>query len=103
MPENKFPVIKQHKLSHIPQLKVDPSIFEPKFDAGCAMYNCNATCCQHGVMVDIEERENILAYAELIQKFMEPHQDKNPDSWFDNEEEFDPDYPSGRIVGTQTR
>lgn len=103
MPENNFPVIKKHKLSHIPQLKVDPNIFEPKFVADCAMYNCNATCCQHGVMVDLEERENILTHAELIQKYMEPHQDKNPDGWFDKEEEFDLDYPSGRVVGTQTR
>lgn len=67
------------------------------------MYNCNAGCCQQGVMVDLRERENILAHAELIQRYMEPQQDNNPDAWFDKEVEMDSDYPSGRVVGTQTR
>jgi hypothetical protein len=103
MPENHFPVLRSHKLSHIATLKVDHSILEGTFAAGCSMINCNATCCRQGVMIDPAERENILAHTELVQQHMEPHMDKDPVGWFDAEEEIDLDFPSGRAVGTQTR
>lgn len=103
MADLKFPLLHHHKVSHISELKVDPSIFEATFSAGCSMANCNATCCKQGVMVDLVEREKILTHASLIQRYMEPHMEKNPDVWFDTEEEQDLDFPSGRAVGTQTR
>jgi hypothetical protein len=54
-------------------------------------------------MVGPGERNRILAHAELIQRYMEPHQDKDPAGWFDDDEEVDTDFPEGRAVGTQVR
>jgi hypothetical protein len=54
-----------------------------------------------GVKVDVAERDRILAHAELVQQAMEPGQRKEPAAWFEAKEEVDPDFPSGRCVGTQ--
>jgi hypothetical protein len=101
MEEKPIQVIYNHHLNHIPTLKVDPVVLESKFAHECSMANCNATCCQHGVMVDLKERENILQNADLIKSYMEPQQEHDVTKWFDLEEEDDLDFPSGRAVGTQ--
>lgn len=54
-------------------------------------------------MADLKERDRILEHAPLIQKHMEPHQEKDPSCWFDSTDESDIDYPSGRAIGTQAR
>ena len=102
MADRKYLELRNHHLAHIPVLKVDPVVFEAKFIHGCSMQNCNASCCQGGVMLDVKERDNILRHADLIRKHMEPGQVKDPQAWFDSEEELDTDYPSGRGIGTQT-
>ncbi len=94
--------LRNHNLTHLPVLKIDPVVFEAKFTHGCSMQNCNASCCQGGVMLDVKERDNILRHVDLIRAHMEPDQVHDPGVWFDNEEEVDSDYPSGRGVGTQT-
>jgi hypothetical protein len=91
----------RHSLSHIPELKVNPSLFKKRFAQGCSMLQCNADCCSGGVFADVKERDNILAHVELIQQHMEPGQEKNPDKWFENFEVDDIDFPSLKAVGTQ--
>lgn len=102
MAEKPFPVLTDHKLTHLPNLKVDPVIFSATFSHACSMQNCNATCCQGGVLLDVKEKENILSQADIVLRYMEPDQVRDPQKWFDNEEEADADYPSGRGDGTQT-
>ena len=53
-------------------------------------------------MLDVTERDNILRHADLIREHMEPDQVQDPAAWFDQELEYDSDYPSGVGVGTQT-
>ena len=101
MADRQFQELRTHKLKHIPVIKVDPVVFEAKFDHGCSMQNCNASCCQGGVMLDLRERDNILHHADLIRRHMESSQVQDPEKWFDNEEEVDPDYPSGVGMGTE--
>ena len=102
MEEKWIPEIRNHRLTHIPTLRVDPVVFESKFSHGCSMSNCNASCCQHGVMVDLQEREKILQNADLIKPHMEPEQEHDASRWFDSDDERDADFPSGRAVGTQS-
>jgi Fe-S-cluster containining protein len=102
MTDRQFQVLRHHKLSHIPVLKVDPLVFELRFTRGCSMQNCNAACCKGGVMVDIEERDTILRHADIVRRHMEPGQVQDPQSWFQADEELDMDFPSGRAVGTRT-
>ncbi len=64
------------------------------------MVNCDAACCSYGVWVDVQERDQILAHASLVRRTMEPQQERNPDRWFEQHEEEDADFPSGRCVGT---
>ncbi len=92
-----------HKLSHIPELKVDTKIFESRFAKGCATRTCDAACCRTGVWVDVEERNMILSKAEMVQRYMGPGQDKNPSRWFQKQEIVDKDFPSRRCVGTRVK
>jgi len=85
---------------HISKLKVDPELFKQRFSPGCSMCNCNGDCCSDGVLIDIKEKELILANAGLIQTYLEPQQEKDPGKWFDNVIEYDMDFPSGQIDGT---
>jgi Fe-S-cluster containining protein len=92
-----------HRLHYISSLKIDQRLFQPLFSDGCSIANCNAACCRHGVMVDMLEKKKILEHAPLIQRSMDPHQEKEPSRWFDDWEEEDADFPSGRCTGTQVR
>lgn len=101
MQEKQISVIRNHRLTHIPTLKIDPVVFASKFSHGCSMTNCNASCCHSGVMVDLWERDKILENADLIRQHMEPEQEHDSSRWFDSDDEQDADFPSGRAIGTQ--
>jgi Protein of unknown function (DUF3109) len=96
-------ILRRHRLAHIPELRVEEGFLERKFASGCSMMHCNSSCCRHGVMVDLGERQRILDHKDLVLKYMEPQQEKDPRKWFDEDEEVDLDFPSGKTVGTQTR
>jgi hypothetical protein len=71
------------------------------FATGCGPERCNAACCRAGgAYVDVRERDRILAHAEWIQPHLDESQSRDPARWFEPEELLDPDYPSGRCVGT---
>jgi Fe-S-cluster containining protein len=89
-----------HKLKHFPELQVDPEILIQRFLPNSSMCNCNGACCAEGVLLDVEEKERILAHADLIKKYLEPQQEKDTNKWFDNNLENDADFPSGRCDGT---
>ncbi len=93
-------ILHKHKLKHIPELHVDPEILTQRFSPSCSMCNCNGTCCAEGVLLDVKEKELILAHADLIKKYLEPQQEKDTTKWFDNKIENDTDFPSGKCDGT---
>ncbi|MFI5251390.1 MAG: DUF3109 family protein [Bacteroidota bacterium] len=95
--------IENHSLSHIPELTVDPEIFQVRFRRDCTMIKCSAACCKYGVWADVLEQKNILDHTELIQRYMEPDMEKNPAGWFDDEIKPDSDYVSGKVIGTAVR
>ncbi len=95
-----FPVLRKHRLHHIPELRVGEGILTKKFASGCSMGACNATCCQGGVMADLKERDAILDHKDLILRYMEPYQEHDSAAWFEDEVVEDTDYPSGFAVGT---
>ena len=97
------PVIRRHRLSHLPPLKVDRSILETRYAAECSPSVCDGACCLSGVLVDVAQRDQILAHAELVQRAMDGTQDPDPAHWFDAKETPDTDFPSGRVVATRVR
>ena len=102
MVSNEFALTRNH-LRYIPRLTVNQDFLALGFAAGCSMANCNADCCRYGVFVDVREKDNILAHAAMIRRYLEPHQEQNSDEWFDTNEFADADFPSGKAVGTQAR
>ncbi len=52
------------------------------------------------VLLDLKEKELILAHAGLIKRYLEPQQEKDNQKWFDNNIEDDFDFPSGKCDGT---
>ncbi len=103
MAELSHKIIKNHNLKHIAELRVDPDIIQHRFSLGCSMCNCNGACCAEGVLLDLKEKERILAYADTIKKYLEPDQEHDTSKWFDHNMEYDIDFPSGRCDGTAVR
>jgi hypothetical protein len=82
-------------------LAVAEELFGTGYPDGGGPCTCTSTCCSGGVYADIAEREAILKNAEMIARYMDETQPADRALWFDDEEETDPDFPSGRCVGTQ--
>ena len=57
-----------------------------------------------GVGVDVAERDRILAHADLVRRAMDPGQDQDRRAAGSRRpRSSDPDFPSGRCVGTRVR
>ncbi|MCL4539374.1 MAG: DUF3109 family protein [Bacteroidetes bacterium] len=82
-------------------LKFDPTIFTNGFEEKDGPNTCTSLCCRHGVYLDPSERDRILAHGHLIEKHLDETQIKDRERWFDNTEEQDPDFPSGKCVSTE--
>jgi hypothetical protein len=96
-------VLRRHQLSHLPRLEVHATIFETRYAPGSSPSHCTGTCCVSGVKVDVAHRDQILAHADLVRSAMDPGQEHDPRRWFEEHETPDPDFPSGRCVGTEVR
>ncbi len=75
-------------------------LFTRGFAAGSGPCRCSSDCCSSGVYVDLAERENILSLKDKIKQQMDETQTRDENIWFDREIENDPDFVSGRSVGT---
>jgi hypothetical protein len=89
------------RLAHLGRLTIHRSVLTRRFAAGCATGRCDAACCALGVLVDVRERDRVLAHAELVGRLMTPGQDRDPAHWFAREERADRDFPSGRATHTR--
>ncbi|MCC6398345.1 MAG: DUF3109 family protein [Bacteroidetes bacterium] len=81
-------------------LKYARELFEKGYPAGQSPCTCASKCCQWGVYVDVREKERILEHRRAIADQMDETQTRNEKEWFENDEHDDPDFPSGRCVGT---
>ncbi len=102
MTSKEFLFLHRHTQKHIPDLRIRPEVLQKRFAAGCSMNNCNAKCCRAGVHLDIGDQKRILDHADLVRKYMEPHQEKDSSGWFE-ELKDDKDFPSGQCVSTQVK
>lgn len=93
--------VSTHGLAHLGPLRVDPEIFTARFSRACSMANCDAGCCQAGVWVDVLHRDVILEHAAVVARHMDPGQEHDPARWFEPEIVDDPDFPSGKAIGTE--
>jgi hypothetical protein len=88
---------------------VDDTIFTRRLVADCMTHTCTMVethtekldaCCQYGCDVDLLERAAILERTGEIRALLRTEAKDAP--WFETEEEVDADYPSGRVVRTET-
>ncbi len=77
-----------------------PEIFTQGFPGGNGPCRCSSDCCSGGVYADLTERDRILAAKEKIKLQMDETQTRDERLWFDDEVCDDPDFASGRCVGT---
>ena len=94
------PVLRKHRLKHLPELKVAENVFRIRYKDGCSMYRCSGYCCRDGVVAELAERDKILEHADYVKSLMDPEQQHDTAKWFDEEFE-DGDSPMGRSTGTQ--
>jgi hypothetical protein len=85
----------------IKNYSISPELFTRGFRSGTGPCSCTSTCCEGGVYADVRERDTILSHRAIIAKYMDETQSTDERDWFENEEHVDPDFPSGRCVGTR--
>lgn len=105
MPENDSPeeadiILREHQLEYFDELRVSEQVLTARFARSCSTESCSARCCREGVLVDVAHRDRVLAESALIVRHMEPSQEHDPARWFEDHDEPDLDFPSGRAVNT---
>ncbi|MCX7832962.1 MAG: DUF3109 family protein [Ignavibacteria bacterium] len=85
---------------NIENLKIDEIIFTQGFVPSCNIKICKGECCNLGVYLDLEFRDKILNYSDVIIKVMNDAQVKDVKLWFDGEIIEDTDFTSGLAIGT---
>jgi Fe-S-cluster containining protein len=87
---------------------VERAVFVRRITGDCMTHRCRMhredrelldACCQYGADVDLGERDRILGHAAQLRALLSPEARDLP--WFTEEEEDDPDFPSGRQVRTR--
>ena len=96
-------VVSPTRLANLPALRVAPSLVEERFAADCDTRRCIGVCCRSGVWLDPEERDRVLAHADLVRQAMDASQARDPRRWFSRRAIVDADFPSGRAVHTRVR
>jgi hypothetical protein len=79
---------------------ISPELFSKGYEEGGGPCRCSSICCEGGVYADLTERDRILAHREMILRHMDATQTRDAALWFDKEEDADPDFRSGRCIGT---
>ncbi|HUN67070.1 MAG TPA: DUF3109 family protein [Bacteroidota bacterium] len=101
MNQSRYHILTRHHLRHIPELKLRENFFAVRYGERCSMDRCTSSCCKFGVYADLDEKERILSHADLIRRYLEPHQEPDASRWFEEKIYDDPDFPSKKCVGTR--
>jgi Fe-S-cluster containining protein len=79
---------------------IAPELFTMGYEEGGGPCRCSSICCEGGVYADVTERDRILAHRDMVARHMDSTQSRDAALWFDDAEEADPDFRSGRRIGT---
>ncbi len=82
------------------QLSISPRMFLRDTLQRCKLPDCHGACCAYGVWVDLQEKEAIEEYGEIIQFYMDPTEFELRD-WFLSDIEDDSYTNSGRVIHTR--
>ena len=85
----------------IGEYTISKELFTKGMVEGKGPFCCTATCCLAGVYADVAERDKVMSHVDVIRRYMDETQPHDPAQWFETRESDDPDFPSGRCVGTR--
>lgn len=71
------------------------------FVRGASVRRCNGACCRGGTTVSVDERDRILANAEVVASAMTSRARRSPSRWFERRTEADRDFTAGRTTNTR--
>ncbi len=80
--------------------RFSPEFFAKGYPSGGGPCGCSSACCADGVYADVRDRDRILEVREIVKEYMDETQTRDVQKWFEEVEEEDADFPSGRSVGT---
>jgi hypothetical protein len=81
-------------------LTISPRMFIPETLQRCKLHECHGKCCAFGVWIDLQEKDRINEFAEIVQSCMDPTKFDQGD-WFLSEIEMDSFTLSGRVIHTR--
>lgn len=98
LPARLFAIIRDHLGMRVTGLH--PRVSRRLFARDASVRNCDGSCCRHGSIASLEERDRILANAELIAPHMTSRARNRKDRWFEARVLRMPDYVGGKAVAT---
>jgi hypothetical protein len=84
----------------VKKYRISPVLFTQGYFGERGPCTCSSVCCSGGVYVDLAERERILAVKDIVKQHMDETQSTHHEGWFEDSEQDDTDFPSGKCVGT---
>lgn len=98
-PQTTFPLSRTYPNRHgVPLIdRVAAAIFTSTYCCNFSDASCADACCAHGVSVDAEERQRILAHAGQLEAYL----GSSRESWFETGTIADPEAPGGSYSRTR--
>jgi hypothetical protein len=78
-------------------LTISPRMFIPETLQRCQLSECHGACCAFGVWIDLQEKEKINEFADIVQSCMDPT-NYDQGNWFLGEIEVDSFTLSGKVI-----
>jgi len=99
LPPRLFAIIRDHLGMRVSGQNARVSL--PLYARDASVRRCDGTCCKHGSIASVEERDRILANAKLVAPHMTSRVRNRPERWFEARVAANADYVCGRAVATR--
>lgn len=96
-----YTVIRDHLGLNIES--VDGRLFRKLFIKKASVRRCDGSCCLAGTTVTVDERDAILAHADIVKQAMTSRARRDPSLWFDKRTTRDADFTAGRTTSTRVK
>lgn len=82
---------------------IHPRVVRPLFQAGASVTHCDGSCCHGGTTVSLQERDRVLAHADIVREAMTSRGRHDVGRWFDRRLTWDDDFTAGWTTGTRVQ
>lgn len=99
LPPRLFAIIRDHLGMRVRGVHRRVSL--PLYARDASVRRCDGSCCRHGSVASLDERDRVLSHAELVSQHMTSRVRKRPERWFEARVTRNPDYVCGKAVATR--